>query len=71
MADHPSQSAETGGPNGATRTSPAVILPPWQARVQPRPANDNKAPLRLRVMRGGVAALLIAVLVAMALQYLR
>jgi len=48
-----------------------VILPPWQARVQPRPANDNKAPLRLRVMRGGVAALLIAVLVAMALQYLR
>jgi hypothetical protein len=64
VADRRRSDATAGGPPGpAAPAVRAAVLKGWVARRLPRPANQNRPPLRVRLVRAG-AALCVALALA-------
>lgn len=63
MANRSPHPFGTGGPgNGASRLMGASIVPAWRVRLHHPPANDNKLPLKRRLLRLALYLLIAAAL---------
>ncbi|HEY0835837.1 MAG TPA: hypothetical protein VGE72_18180 [Azospirillum sp.] len=54
MANRPTAQFGKGGSDGATHLPAASIVPARRARLRPSAANDNKPPLKRRLLRVAV-----------------
>jgi len=61
VANRPISDSERGGPAGPAPFSRAAVVPPVLFRRRPVAANDNRPPIRVRLLRA-LAALVLAAL---------
>ncbi|MGQ9367499.1 hypothetical protein [Azospirillum sp. ST 5-10] len=69
MANPPTAQFGTGGSGGATRPPTSAIVPARRLRLHPA-ANDNRAPLRRRVLRAAAGTTVAAAIALAALRIL-
>ncbi|NYZ16972.1 hypothetical protein HL658_30895 [Azospirillum sp. RWY-5-1] len=64
MADRPTAQKGTGGSGGASCNLTDYVVPARRLRLPHPPANDNRVPLRRKIVRAAIIGALLAASVA-------